>query len=58
MTTLWIIIGCLFMTAIGIRFIYKYLALTKKEAVSMYFIVLLLVVVNSAPVRELLAGLF
>ena len=57
MTTLWIIIGCLFMTGIGIRFTYRILGLTKTEAVAVFVLIVLLVGINTAPAREALMRL-
>lgn len=54
MMTLWIVIGCLFMTGIGIRFTYRVLGLTKVEAAAIFVLVVLLVGVNTAPAREAL----
>ncbi len=58
MTTLWIIIGCLFMTAIGIRFVYRFLGLSKTEATIIYVLILFLILINSAPIREFVARVF
>jgi len=58
MITLWIIIGCLFMTGIGIRFTYKVLALTPAEAAAVFVLITLLVGINTAPARQLIAQLF
>ena len=58
MITLWIIIGCLFLTGIGIRFLYRVLGLTPAEATAVYMLIIILVSVNTAPARELIAQLF
>ncbi len=58
MLAFWIIIGCLFLTAIGLRFVYRVLGLTPAEALSVYMLIVMLVGVNSAPVRQLIAQLF
>ena len=58
MLTLWIVIGCMFMTGIGIRFTYKVLGLTPAEAVAVFVLVVTLVGVNTAPARNLLMQLF
>lgn len=58
MTTLWIIIGCLFITAIGMRFVYTFLGLTKVEASITYMLILFLILVNTAPIRELISRIF
>jgi hypothetical protein len=58
MLTLWIIIGCLFVTGIGVRFTYKVLGLTPVEATAVYVLIVMLVGVNTAPVRQLIAALF
>jgi hypothetical protein len=57
MMTLWIVIGCLFMTGIGIRFTYRVLGLTKVEAAAVFVLIVLLVGVNTAPAREALMRL-
>lgn len=57
MLTLWIVIGCLFMTGIGIRFTYRVLGLTKVEAAAVFVLIVLLVGVNTAPAREALMRL-
>jgi hypothetical protein len=58
MLMLWIIIGCLFLTGIGIRFMYRVLGLTPVEATAVYVLIVLLVGVNSGPARQLIAQLF
>ncbi|MCD6280330.1 MAG: hypothetical protein J7J85_01820 [Deltaproteobacteria bacterium] len=58
MMALWIVIGCLFLTGIGIRFIYKVMGLTALEASAVFVLITLLVAVNTAPARELIARLF
>lgn len=58
MLALWIIIGCLFLTGIGIRFIYKVLGLTRVEATAVFVLIVLLVGINTAPMRQLIAQLF
>ena len=58
MLTLWIVIGCLFMTGIGIRFTYKVLGLTPAEATAMFVLMVVLVGINTAPAREFLMSLF
>lgn len=58
MLTLWIVIGCLFMTGIGIRFTYKVLGLTPAEATAVFILMVVLVGINTAPARELLMRLF
>jgi len=57
MLMLWIIIGCLFMTGIGIRFTYRVLGLTPAEATAMFVLIVALVGINTAPARELLMSL-
>ncbi|HQI81396.1 MAG TPA: hypothetical protein PLR71_07520 [Deltaproteobacteria bacterium] len=57
MMTLWIIIGCLFMTGIGIRFTYRVLGLTPVEATAVFVIIVTLVGINTAPARTLLMNL-
>ena len=58
MLTLWIVIGALFMTGIGIRFTYKVMGLTRVEAAAMFVLVVVLVAVNTGPARELIMNLF
>ncbi len=57
MMTLWIVLGALFMTGIGIRFTYRVLGLTKVEAAAVFVLIVLLVGVNTAPAREALMRL-
>jgi hypothetical protein len=58
MMTLWLVIGALFMTGIGIRFTYKVMGLTRVEAAAVFVLVVTLVTVNTAPAREALMNLF
>lgn len=58
MVTLWIIIGCLFMTGIGIRFTYKVLGLTPAEATAVFILIVMLIGVNSGPARQMIAQMF
>lgn len=58
MTALWIVIGCLFVTGIGIRFTYKVLGLKPAEAVAVFALITLLIGVNTAPARAFIAALF
>ena len=58
MLTVWIVIGCLFMTGIGLRFTYRVLGLTPAEATAVFVLMVFLVGVNTAPARELLMRLF
>jgi hypothetical protein len=58
MITLWIVIGCLFMTGIGVRFTYRVLGLTPVEATAVFVLIVALVGVNSGPVRQMIAQLF
>jgi hypothetical protein len=58
MMTLWIVIGALFMTGIGIRFTYKVLGLTPVEASAVFVLVVALVTINTGPAREILMSLF
>ena len=58
MITLWIVIGCMFMTGIGIRFTYKVLGLTPAEATAVFVLMVALVGINTGPARELLMLLF
>jgi hypothetical protein len=58
MLTLWIVIGCLFMTGIGIRFTYRVLGLTPAEATAVFILMVVLVGINTAPARSLLMSLF
>ncbi len=58
MLALWVVIGCLFMTGIGIRFTYKVLGLTPAEAAAVYVLIIMLIGVNSGPARQLIAQMF
>jgi hypothetical protein len=58
MMTLWIVLGALFMTGIGIRFTYKVLGLTPVEATAIFVLVVTLVGINTGPARQLLMNLF
>jgi hypothetical protein len=58
MMTLWLVIGALFMTGIGIRFTYRVLGLTPVEATAVFVLVVSLVTVNTGPAREILMTLF
>jgi hypothetical protein len=58
MMTLWIVIGALFMTGIGIRFTYRVLGLTPVEASAIFVLVVTLVTINTGPAREILMSLF
>mgnify|MGYP001094847944 CR=1 FL=1 len=58
MITLWIVIGCMFMTGIGIRFTYRVLGLTPAEATAMFILMVALVGINTAPGRIFIMNLF
>lgn len=58
MVTLWIIIGCLFMTGIGIRFTYRVLGLTPAEATAVFILIVMLIGINSGPARQMLGQMF
>lgn len=58
MVALWIVIGCMFMTGIGIRFTYKVLGLTPAEATAVFVLMVTLVGVNTAPAKVFLMSLF
>jgi hypothetical protein len=58
MVTLWIIIGCLFLTGIGIRFMYRVLGLSPVEATAVFVLIVLLVGINSGPARQFIAQMF
>jgi hypothetical protein len=58
MMTLWIVIGALFMTGIGIRFTYKVLGLTTVESTAVFVLVVTLVTINTGPARDILMNLF
>ncbi len=58
MVALWIVIGCLFLTGIGIRFMYRVLGLTPAEATAMFVLIVMLVAVNSGPARQIIGQLF
>jgi hypothetical protein len=52
------VIGCLFVTGIGVRFTYRVLGLKPAEAVAVFALIVMLVSVNTAPARQLIALLF
>lgn len=58
MLALWVVIGCLFMTGIGIRFTYKVLGLTPAEATAVFVLIVMLIGVNSGPARQVISQLF
>jgi hypothetical protein len=58
MVALWIVIGCLFLTGIGIRFMYRVLGLTPAEATAVFVLIVMLVAVNSGPARQVIGQLF
>jgi hypothetical protein len=58
MVALWIVIGCLFLTGIGIRFMYRVLGLTPVEATAVFVLIVMLVGVNSGPARQIIGQLF
>jgi hypothetical protein len=58
MLTLWMVIGCLFVTGIGVRFTYRVLGLKPAEAAAVYALIVMLVAVNTAPARQVIALLF
>jgi hypothetical protein len=58
MLTLWIVLGALFMTGIGIRFTYRVLGLNPVEATAIFILVVTLVGINTGPARQLLMNLF
>ena len=58
MLTLWIVLGALFMTGIGIRFTYKVLGLNPVEATAIFILIVTLVGINTGPARQLLMNLF
>jgi hypothetical protein len=58
MITLWIVIGCMFLTGIGVRFTYKVLGLTQVEATALFVLMVTLVGINTGPARELIMRLF
>ena len=58
MITLWIVIGCMFMTGIGVRFTYRVLGLTPAEATAVFILMVTLVGINTAPGRTLIMNLF
>ncbi len=57
MMTLWIVLGCIFMTGIGIRFTYRVLGLTPVEATAVFLIIVVLIGINTGPAREMLMSL-
>ena len=58
MVALWIIIGCLFLTGIGIRFMYRVLGLSPAEATAVFILIVALVGINSGPARQFIAQIF
>jgi len=58
MITLWIIIGCLFLTGIGIRFLYRVLGLSPVEATAIFALIVVLVGINTGTARLMIAQLF
>jgi hypothetical protein len=58
MLSLWIVIGCLFLTGIGIRFMYRVLGLKPAEATAIFVLIVLLIGINTGPARQLIAQLF
>jgi len=56
--TLWIVLGALFMTGIGIRFTYRVLGLNPVEATAIFIMVVTLVGINTGPARQFLMNLF
>jgi hypothetical protein len=58
MLTLWIVLGCMFLTGLGIRFTYKVLGLTRVEATAVFFLVVAFVGINTAPAKTFLMTLF
>ena len=57
MITLWIVLGNIFFTGLGIRFVYKAIGLTKAEAVIIYLLIIGIVALNSAPTLMFLSML-
>ncbi|MGI6386050.1 MAG: hypothetical protein ACOX2W_02790 [Desulfomonilia bacterium] len=58
MLAIWIVIGCLFLTGIGIRFMYRVLGLTPVEATAMFVFIVMLIGINTGPARQVIAYLF
>jgi hypothetical protein len=58
MLTLWIILGCMFLVGIGIRFTYRVLGLTPSEATAVFLLVVAFVGINTAPAKTFLMTLF
>ena len=57
MMTLWIVLGCLFMIGIGIRFTYKVLGLTAAEATAVFVLVVTLIGINTGPAHQIFMNL-
>jgi hypothetical protein len=57
MLTLWIVIGCIFMIGIGIRFTYRVLGLNPAEATAVFILVVALIGINTGPARTFLMNL-
>ncbi len=58
MLTFWIVLGCMFVTGIGIRFVYRVIGLTPVEAMAVYALVVAFVGINTAPAKQLIMTLF
>jgi len=58
MMTLWMVLGCLFMIGIGIRFTYKVLGLTPAEATAVFVLVVTLIGINTGPAHQIFMNLF
>ena len=58
MLALCIVIGCLCLTGIGIRFMYRVLGLTPVEATAVFVLIVMLVGINTGPARQIIAQMF
>ena len=57
MIVFWIVLGCLFMIGIGVRFTFGVLGLTPAEAAALLILIVILVGINSAPVHQFIMRL-
>lgn len=58
MESLWIVIGCLFIIGIGIRFLNKFIDLKISENITIFVMIILLIGINSSPIRIFISKLF
>lgn len=58
MLALWIVIGCLFLTGVGIRFTYRVIGLKPAEAAAVFALIVMLIGVNTPQAQQFIALLF